>query len=186
MSENNNTDEQLTFSDIASCFFDNYDLIDWNLWNTVANANAEQTLQQTLTELDTLLKALEPNGLTPYENLKIQLFGTDYKFSTLDELPVPTQQQIAGVNIAVDEHIRNINNDIITTLNEKPNATSADLDFIGFRVKQGDKIMLNVDKLKCYIELIELICESHEKLNENNTKEISQKLLYKCYQFCKM
>ncbi len=179
-------EENLTFSDIASSFFDNYDLIDWNLWNTVASANAEQTLDQTLTELDTLLEAIKPNGLTPYENLKVQLFGENYTFPTLNELPIPTDTQLAGVNLAIDEHVKSINNDILETFENNPNATSADLDFIGFRVKKENKVYLDVDKLKCYIEMLELLTEANQIQNDDNSKDITKKVLYKCYQFCKM
>jgi hypothetical protein len=187
MSDNNQENHQhLTFSDLASCFFDNFDLIDWNLWNTTATSNADHALQQTVQELDALIKALEPNGLTPYENLKIQLFGENHKFPTLDELPVPSIEQLAGVHTAIDQHIRMVNNDIIDTLQQNPKATAEDLDFVGFRVKQGDKNVLDINKLKCYIEMLELITESNDKLNDETTKDISSKLLYKCYQFCKM
>ena len=79
-----------------------------------------------------------------------------------------------------------VNNDIIDTLQQNPKATAEDLDFVGFRVKQGDKNVLDINKLKCYIEMLELITESNDKLNDETTKDISSKLLYKCYQFCKM
>ena len=179
----------ITFSDIAPLLHDNFDLIDWDLWNNTVASHAVTNVERTLVELDALLESLkERNSLAPYDALKKQLFDDNgLTIPTLESLPVPSLQSVIQVPQLIDRHVRKINDEMIGIMTEKGDKlTVADLDFIGFKKVVNGVEQVDVDKIRCYVEMLELIHQSYEIIDDNNIQEISLKLLYKCGEYCNM
>ena len=179
-------DENTTFGDIAPNYFNDLDNIDWNLWNTMAMSAASATMDETLLELDSLIGELTGYNTNPYDALKAELFGEDYVFPSLSSIQIPSLGDAVAVLPLVDKHIRDVNNDVIDILNANETLNIADLDFVGFKKTVNGESVVNVAKLKSYIELLELAREANTALNDSNVKEISRKLICKCGEFCRL
>lgn len=164
-----------------------FDTTNWSEWDSSLFTTLSSNMDDVLLELDTLIQSLstDPN-IKPYDMLKLQLFGENYNPPTLQDLPALTINDTIHVLPVLNKHVRDINNEVLEVLNKHEILNIADLDYIGFtRVINGKKI-LNVEKLKTYVQLIDLICEADVIINDENYEEISLKLLYKCAEFCSM
>ena len=102
------------------------------------------------------LNSLSSIPLHPYDRLKYDLYGPEYKdvkFKTIDEIPSPSSFAPEEMLQAVTNKTQSIQRTLLENLNNEPNQfTNTVLNTVS-----GDKIIPNIDMHKKHIEFVELI-----------------------------
>ena len=162
-----------------------FDDIDCDEWNTSLISSISADMEMTFLEVDELIKSISETK-RPYIQLVEHLYGCEPVFPKLMDIHVPEDFHISKASSEIDKHIKLVNNQIIEILEKSETLNISDLEYVGFTMTKYDKEIVNIPKVKAYVELIELICESHNVLNDENTAEITNILMYKCYEMCRM
>lgn len=126
----------------------------------------------------TALNALSSLPLHPYDRLKYDLYGPEYKnikFKTIDDIPAPTNFAVEEMLQAVINKTQSIQKTLLENLDHKPELfTNTMLNTVS-----GDKIIPNIEKHKQHIEFVELIRQIpiDESLSIEQIQEYSKKII---------
>ena len=122
-----------------------------------ASASIQNLIDKIISNpLLSALNSLTAIPLHPYDQLKFDIYGPEYKdikFKTIDEIPAPINFVPEQVVQTVTDSIQKINNNLLTSL-ERPieQTTNTILNTVS-----GDQIISNINMQKKHIEFIELI-----------------------------
>ncbi len=121
------------------------------------SAAIQNLLDQTnLTSALSALNTLSGAPLHPYDRLKYDLYGPEYKdkkFKTVDDIPAPTNLTPEVMLQAVVEKTQSLQRTLLENIDRKPEQyTNTILNTVS-----GDKIIPNIDMHKKHIEFVELI-----------------------------
>jgi hypothetical protein len=121
------------------------------------SAAIQNILDQTnLTLTLSALNTLSSIPLHPYDRLKYDVYGPEYKdikFKTIDEVPIPTNFTPEEMLQGVINKTQSIQRTLLENIDRSPEQfTNTILNTVS-----GDKITPNVDMHKKHIEFVELI-----------------------------
>jgi hypothetical protein len=133
------------------------------------------TLQNIFDKLNTnpalsALNALSGVPLHPYDQLKYNIYGPEYKdieFKTLEDVPEPESFKPEEVVLAVTGKIQNMQKTLLENADRPPHLfTNTVLNTIS-----GENIIPDIDKYKKHIDFIELI-KQMPSVSELNNEQI--------------
>jgi len=115
----------------------------------------------------------------PYDRLVFEHFGTDYKFPTIDDIPMPmdfcihtTISKLTSIN-AQQKDLHDTHYTEMDNFYDHPHIGNA------FATLSGDTFVINTDQLKKYIEFHEIVKSVPvERINSFEAPLITQKLLH--------
>lgn len=119
------------------------------------------TLQNIFDKLSTspllsTLQNLSGAPLHPYDQLKLNIYGPEYKekkFKTLDDIPAPENFEFEQAVLSVTGKIQEMQKTLLENADRPPHLfTNTVLNTVS-----GESIIPNIDKHKKHIEFIELI-----------------------------
>lgn len=136
--------------------------------------------QTNLTSTLSALNALSSLPLHPYDRLKYDIYGPEYKdikFKTVDDIPTPVNFTPEVMLQAVVEKTQSLQKTLLENIDRGPELfTNTILNTVS-----GDKIIPNIDMHKKHIEFIELIRQipvgtnlSNEQILNYSKKIISE------------
>ena len=141
-------------------------------------ATLVQNLNISSTDLLSALDTFNQEHPHPYNRLKDQYFSPDHKFSTLDDINVPddfnmytcmqTLTSISSIQQEIHDQHRNCLEN------------HAEHEHIGncFASHDGEKFVVNHDRIKKYIELHEIVNNIPANyVTAANCREVAQKIL---------
>ena len=79
-----------------------------------------------------------------------------------------------------------VNDQVLEAFSKSEIVTAADLDYTGFKTSRHGEEIVNVPKMKAYIELVELVTQADTLWSEDSLEQITNILLYKCYEMCRL
>jgi hypothetical protein len=125
---------------------------------------------------------LSATPINPYQALKAQLFPSDYKFPTIDDVQVPESVTIEGMIAKIQEIETNYQKNLIETQINSDKYTVHEPDgYLSILAEcSGDNcFVVTEEKQKGYIEYLELIRSTDiDSVNQDNCREIAKKLGY--------
>lgn len=144
------------------------------LSTAIENLFEQTNLTTTLSALNTLSSI----PLHPYDRLKYDLYGPEYKdikFKTIDELPTVTGTAPEEMLLAVTEKAKTLQQKLLENLDRSPELfTNTILNTVS-----GDKIIPDIDMHKKHIEFVELIRQIpvDAKLSNEQILDYSKKII---------
>lgn len=163
----------------------NFDEVDWDEWNMSLLSAANVDMDLTLSELDELIEAVSETK-KPYQVMLEYIYGEVPEFPKLFEIQVPDDFENLSVIPEIDKHIKTVNEQLIEVFSKHETVTAEHLDYTGFKTTRHGQEIVNVPKMKAYIELVELCTQADTLWSEENVHQIIRILLYKCYEMCKL
>jgi hypothetical protein len=124
----------------------------------------EQTVEQCLSSIPT----------HPYERLKYEYFGPDYKFKCLDDIEEPEKVPYERCM----EFIKQKNNELMSTTFHNLTCNEEDTICTGFSFLSGDKFLPDYTRQKKYIEFLEMTRNIPlNSITDENYLSIAKKLI---------
>jgi hypothetical protein len=159
-------------------------MIDENIFAQLSGVVTDEFENIDTSELLSVIDTLSGRPIHPYEALKYDLFGPDYTFKTIDDIPTPEHVCLSSCNIALktvtqihtDNITAHLENFSLSAYHESPQ----DYTHLGhaFTVLSGDKHIIDFDKTKKYVEFLEVVRSIDPySVNESNSQELIHKLL---------
>ena len=143
------------------------------------NISLEQSLSSVMLSAEQVLSAT-PNN--PYDALKAQLFPSDYKFLTIDDIQVPEDITVQQIISCIEEQEKAYKEKLIETQINPDKYTIHETDnYLSIHAEcSGENcFVVTEEKQKNYIENLELINSTDiDSVNKNNCHDIIKKLGY--------
>jgi len=118
-------------------------------------------------ELLSAIQALSAAPAHPYERLKYQLFGEDYKFPTINDLEVPIDFDPATYNCQLTSYVQQTHQTVLSSL------TSIDVDSTNIDI---NSFTLPETTIKHNIQFMEIVRNLTVQDIESNPFEVAKKL----------
>jgi hypothetical protein len=130
----------------------------------------------------TLLQGLSADPIHPYDLIKLSLFGSDYKFPTIDEIEVPEEVTPQSIVDNLKGHEKQYRQNLLEYVHNRE-----DYQLTGFHdhitmlsEPSGEKCFTVTEKrFKNYIEAVEILVNiNREDINELNYMDYYKKIGY--------
>jgi hypothetical protein len=132
--------------------------------------------------MSTMLQGLTAPVIHPWDALKMSLFESDYKFSTIEDVVVPEEVTPESIKDKLKEHEQTYRSRVIDCISNRDKYTFVgpfDQVSILSEASGTDCFAVTPDKFKKYIETIETIKSiDPEAVNEDNCLEYITKINY--------
>ena len=162
-----------------------FDNINWDEWNANLLSSVSMDMELSLSEVDELIKAVSETK-RPYQQMLEYIYGEVPEFPKLLEIQVPSDFSVPMAIQEINKHMKLVNDQVLEAFSKSEIVTAADLDYTGFKTSRHGEEIVNVPKMKAYIELVELVTQADTLWSEDSLEQITNILLYKCYEMCRL
>lgn len=119
----------------------------------------------------TALESLSGIPVHPYDRLKYSLYGDDFKFKTLDDIPAPVNFVPLDNLQAVIEKSKQINEALLPLLNNSQGDDTTLFDQL------TGSALLDNEKQKNHIEFVEMIRQMPTDISDDKLTDYAKKIL---------